>query len=45
MPGLDGLELCARLRAISADVAVVILTAFDDENTPAPAREQALTRA
>lgn len=34
MPDLDGLEICQRLQAIEPDIAVVILTAFDDENTP-----------
>jgi len=37
MPGLDGLELCERIRAFDPDIAVVILTAFDDEDTPARA--------
>jgi two-component system nitrate/nitrite response regulator NarL len=34
MPGLDGLEVCQRLRTLSPEVAVVILTAFDDDRTP-----------
>lgn len=34
MPGLDGLEVCKRVRAIDPDVAVVVLTAFDDDDTP-----------
>lgn len=33
MPGLDGLEVCERVRASHPDVAVVVLTAFDDEAT------------
>jgi DNA-binding NarL/FixJ family response regulator len=37
MPDLDGLEACRRVRAINPDIAVVILTAFDDETTPARA--------
>lgn len=39
MPGLDGLEVCERIRAIDPDIAVVILTAFDDDGTPARARD------
>lgn len=38
MPGLDGLALCARLRAAS-DVPVIILTATEDEATAAEALE------
>jgi CheY-like chemotaxis protein len=34
MPGLDGLEVCRRVRAGHPDVAVVVLTAFDDDDTP-----------
>jgi DNA-binding NarL/FixJ family response regulator len=34
MPGLDGLEVCERVRAVNRDIAVVILTAFDDDDTP-----------
>lgn len=37
MPGLDGLEVCERLRTRAPDIAVVILTAFDDDTTPARA--------
>ena len=34
MPGLDGIEACHRIRSIDPDIAVVILTAFDDDDTP-----------
>jgi DNA-binding NarL/FixJ family response regulator len=34
MPGLDGIEVCERVRAANPEIAVVILTAFDDEDTP-----------
>lgn len=34
MPRLDGLEVCERLQATAPHVAVVILTAFDDDTTP-----------
>ncbi len=39
MPGLDGLEVCLWIRALDPDIAVVILTAFDDDDTPARARD------
>ncbi|MBA2348455.1 MAG: response regulator transcription factor [Solirubrobacterales bacterium] len=39
MPGPDGLEVCRRIRAMDPDIAVVILTAFDDDDTPARARD------
>lgn len=39
MPGLDGLEVCKSIRAIDPDIAVVILTAFDDDETPSRARD------
>lgn len=39
MPGLDGLEVCRRVRAIDPDIAVVIITAFDDDETPGRARD------
>ncbi len=38
MPGLDGLEVCKRVRAVNPDVAVVVLTAFDDDDTPSRVR-------
>lgn len=37
MPGLDGLEVCERIRNVLPDTAVVVLTAFDDGDTPARA--------
>jgi DNA-binding response OmpR family regulator len=38
MPGLDGIEVCRRLRAAS-DVRVVMLTAKDDDATRAAAAD------
>lgn len=34
MPGFDGIEVCERVRAFDPEVAVVVLTAFDDDDTP-----------
>lgn len=38
MPGLDGVEVCTKLRATDPGVAAVLLTAFDDDKAPARAR-------
>ena len=39
MPGMDGLELCRRLKTSQPNVVVALVTAFSSLDTPGEARE------
>lgn len=43
MPGMDGIEATAALRAVARESAVVILSLYDDAKTRARAREAGAT--